>query len=183
MTWKVASGWWYPLPSGLLPLQPGSGLGTGEGFGDLGILGVSKCAELSRARELPALGWGAGAWVIVKWPGVARSLGISADGLSFPPPELHPILWPLGLRLRLRPSSGFGLCYPALAPGAPRRRLLSLLHTGTSSWAPAAAAAGIPARPAGAWGLPPAWAGPHGAPGATRRPRDHPARPVLRPPG
>lgn len=51
-----------------------------------------------------------------------------------------------------------------------------------SAWAPSPAAS-IPARPAGGWGLPPAWAATRGAPGATRRPRDHPARPVLRPPG
>lgn len=46
------------------------------------------------------------------------SLEISADA-----PGLHPIMWPP--RLRLCPSSCFGLCCPASAPGAPGRRLLS----------------------------------------------------------
>lgn len=65
--------------------------------------------------------------------GRGESVGPGPRGLG---PQLHPIMWPA--RLRLCPSSCFGLRCPAPAPGAPRRRLSSCSAGAASSWAPAA---------------------------------------------
>nr|XP_002721780.2 protein orai-3 [Oryctolagus cuniculus] len=69
-------------------------------------------------------------------------------------------MWPR--RLRLRPSSCFGLGCPASAPGATRRRLQF----------PGAGCPRSHSRRAGGWGVPPASAAPSGAPKAPRPRRD-----------
>lgn len=100
------------------------------------------------------------------------SLEISADA-----PGLHPIMWPP--RLRLCPSSCFGLCCPASAPRAPRRRLLFLLSPDRLFLGTCRPHLGSPRR---GWGLFPAWTDPPGHPEATRPRPDCPGPLVLRPP-
>ena len=132
-----------------------------------------------QSPELPVTDWG---WAFISaglrhLEDILSGLGSRGPlGSLRTVPRLHPIMWPP--RLRLRPSSCFGLGSPASAPTAPRRRLFFLLRPGHVLLG---ARRRIPARPAGGWGLPPAWARPVGVPEATRPRLDGLARLVLRP--